>query len=113
MKIDSYSFGKIVINGTPFTSDVIIFPGRIDGSWWRKQGHLLHIEDLTEALAANPEVLIVGTGYSGIMRVPKDTIAAIEGRGIEVRVERTTKAVQEYNALQRTRIVIAALHLTC
>ncbi len=27
MKIDSYSFGKIVINGKTYASDVIIYPG--------------------------------------------------------------------------------------
>ena len=45
MKIDSYSFGRIVINGKTYTSDVIIFPDKVDASWWRKEGHLLQLAD--------------------------------------------------------------------
>ncbi len=48
------------------------------------------------------------------MKVPPDTKSYLEARGIEVRTAKTTKAVKEFNELQR-RIgkVVAALHLTC
>jgi hypothetical protein len=113
MKIDSYSFGRIVINGTTYTSDVIIYPGRVEASWWRTKGHLLQFADVAEALQAKPDVLVIGTGYSGVMRVPRETVDRIAGQGIEVKVERTAKAVEVYNALQGAKTVIAALHLTC
>jgi hypothetical protein len=113
MKIDSYSFGRIVIDGKTYTSDVIIYPGRIDASWWRKEGHLLQLTDLGEALRAKPDVLIIGTGYAGVMRVPRETVDRIAGQGIEVKVERTSKAVGLYNELRGARTVIAALHITC
>lgn len=113
MRIDAYSFGKIVINGTTYSSDVIIHPGRVDGSWWRKEGHLLRPEDLTDVLQAKPDVLIIGTGYAGIMRVPRETIERIAALGIEVRVERTSKAVQAYNERESSKTVVAALHITC
>jgi len=35
--IDSYDFGRIVINARKFGSDVVIFPDRINGNWWRKE----------------------------------------------------------------------------
>jgi len=113
MRIDDYSFGRIVINGTTYTTDVIIYPGRVDGSWWRKEGHLLRLEDLTDALQAKPEVLIIGTGYAGIMRVPRETVERITALGIEVSVERTSKAVHAYNEQEGSKTVIAALHITC
>jgi hypothetical protein len=113
MKIDSYSFGRIVIDGRTYTSDVIIYPGRVDASWRRKEGHLLRPADLGEALKAKPDVLIIGTGYAGVMRVPPENVDRIAGQGIEAKVERTSKAVELYNELQGARIVIAALHLTC
>ncbi len=113
MKIDSYSFGRIVIDGKTYTSDVIIYPGRVDASWWRKEGHLLQLADLVEALQAKPDVLIIGTGYSGVMRVPKETVDGIVRRGVEVTAERTSKAVEEYNELRGKKTVIAALHITC
>ena len=113
MKIESYSFGRIVIDGKTYSSDVIIYPDRVNASWWRKEGHLLQLDDLGEALQARPDVLVIGTGYAGVMRVPRETINRITGQGIEVKVERTAKAVGLYNELQGARIVIAALHITC
>ncbi len=114
MKIDSYSFGRIVIDGQQYTSDVIIYRDRVNASWWRKEGHRLHTEDIADALDEKPEIFIIGTGYAGVMAVPKDVVEQIASRGIEVEVERTAKAVERFNALQvKKRSVIAALHITC
>lgn len=113
MKIDSYAFGKIIIDGTTYTSDVIVYPDHVDPSWWRTEGHSLHRADITDAINAKPEVLIIGRGYHGVMTVPEETIAFIESKGIEVRAERTGKAVELFNAVQGTKAAIAALHLTC
>jgi hypothetical protein len=113
MKIDSYSFGRIVIDGQVYTSDVIIYRDRVDASWWRKEGHRLQSDDIAEALSEHPDVLVIGTGFAGVMRVPKETLAHIMSQ-TEVEIERTAKAVELYNALQaKKKHVIAALHLTC
>jgi len=113
MKIEHYSFGKITIDGKTYTSDVIIYPGRVDSSWWRKEGHYLQVLDLIDVINTKPDILIIGTGYSGVMVVPKETISHLESRGIEVHIERTEKAVELFNKLQKDKKVIAALHLTC
>jgi len=113
MKIDHYSFGKLIINGKTYTSDVIIYPGRVDSSWWRKEGHYLRASDITGVFDSRPDVLIVGTGYSGIMVVPEVTIRFVRSKGIEVLVEKTEKAVALYNKLAKEKTVVAALHLTC
>ena len=31
--IESYKFGEIVIDGTTYTSDVIIYPDNVDDKW--------------------------------------------------------------------------------
>lgn len=113
MKIDSYSFGRLVVDGRIYTSDVILYPERIDASWWRKEGHRLEAEDLAEVVAARPHILIIGTGYSGVMTVPRETLDFLAAKGIIVRVERTGTAVEAFNKLQGKTSVIAALHLTC
>jgi hypothetical protein len=113
MKLEHYSFGRITIDGKTYTSDVIIYPGRVDSSWWRKEGHYLQVVDLTDVINAKPEVLIIGTGYSGVMVVPKETVTHLESKGIEVHVARSEKAVEMFNKLQKEKLVIAALHLTC
>ena len=113
MKIEHYSFGRITIDGKTYTSDVIIYPGKVDTSWWRKQGHNLEVADLKDVISAKPQVLVVGTGATGFMKVPKETLSHLESKGIEVHVERTDKAAELFNQLQKDKIVIAALHLTC
>ncbi len=111
--IDSYRFGLVVINGKKYTSDVIIFPGRVRSGWRRQTGHELCLEDIAEVLTENPEVLMVGTGESGLMRVLPETKQSTEARGIKLIVETTDKACQTYNQLCHSQRVVAALHLTC
>ncbi|MEM3692395.1 MAG: Mth938-like domain-containing protein, partial [Candidatus Bathyarchaeia archaeon] len=74
---------------------------------------VLSPQDLEEVLKEKPEVLIVGTGYSGLMRVPPETRAYISSKGIELIVQGTKEACKTYNRLSRSRKVAAALHLTC
>ena len=111
--IDSYRFGEIVIDGQLYTSDVIIFPDRVDSSWWRVEGHRLSIEDLQDIIEAHPETLIIGTGDGGIMTIPDDTRAYLKERGVKLIAERTSDACQTFNRLFSGVKVIAALHLTC
>jgi len=112
MRITDYHFGKIVIDHMAYTSDVIVYPDRVDPSWWRKEGHRLQPEDLDAVVAAGQELLIIGTGDSGMMEVPERTRAFLEAKGIAVSIERTARAVQLFNE-QRRRNVIGAFHLTC
>lgn len=111
--IDKYEFGRIVIEGKTYTHDLIIMPDRIIDNWWRQTGHNLCLQDLAEVLANPPEVLIIGTGYSGVMKVPPELIAELEERGIQTIVEHTPLAVKRFNELSKAHNVAAALHLTC
>ena len=111
--IDSYRFGHIVIDGQPYDGDVIILPGGVRAGWWRREGHLLHPEDLEPVVDAAPELLVVGQGASGRMRVAPETSQALEAEGIEFVVLPTERACETYNRLRKERQVAAALHLTC
>ncbi len=113
MKIENYSFGEITIDGKKYKSDIIIYPDKVDSTWWRKEGHKLQIIDLAEIINAEPEVLVIGTGSSGLMIVPNETVSYLESKGIKVYIERTTKAVELFNKLQKDKKVVGAFHLTC
>jgi hypothetical protein len=113
MKIEHYSFGKIKINGRTYTSDVIIFPNRVNPSWWRLEGHLLQIPDLKEIMAERPSVLVIGTGFYGTMKVPGETLDYLKSNNIEVYVKNTREAVDFYNEISEKRPTVAAFHLTC
>jgi len=111
--IESYAFGTIVIDGEEICHDLIIYPDRIDTSWWRVQGHNLALEDLYEALEFEPETLIVGTGANGRMRFTDETQAQIRECGIELIVTDTGHACQTCNELKDEKNTVAVLHLTC
>ena len=111
--IDSYSFGSITINNKVYNSDVIIYPDRVNSSWWRKVGHELCPEDIQEILEQKPEVLIVGTGDPGLMKILPDTKEVLKEKDIELLVYPTRDAVKIYNEICQKRLTIAALHLTC
>ncbi len=111
--IDSYHFGEIVINGKKYSSDVVIFPDRVIDNWWRETGHELCLEDITEVIDENPEVLLVGTGASGLVKVLPEVEQAAQARGIKLIVATTDKACNTYNRLSQSQKVLAALHITC
>ena len=113
MHIDSYSFGHISVDGVEYTSDVILLPDRVVPNWWRKEGHSLGPDDLEAVVEAEPEVLIVGTGANGMMRVPESTAANLAKHGIEVVVQSTKQACETFNASPKETRAAAALHLTC
>ncbi|MHA1754433.1 MAG: Mth938-like domain-containing protein [Candidatus Odinarchaeia archaeon] len=114
MKIESYKFGEIVISGKKYGNDVIVFDKDIIPNWWREEGHSLHIKDLKSVLDYKPEVLIIGTGYNGLMKVNNDTLIELRDNGINVIVEKTKVAVEKFNEyIRKGKKVAAALHLTC
>lgn len=114
MQINSYSFGQITIDGCTYASDVIIFHDRVNAAWFRKEEHRLEPLDVTTILHAQPDVLIIGTGYAGVLIVPKPVIAHIEAQHIDVIIDKTPKAIELFNAMQAgNKYAIAALHITC
>ncbi len=114
MEIESYDFGRIVIAGQTYTSDLILLPDRVLPNWWRREGHTLHPDDLKEVLEAHPPVLVVGTGYVGRMRVLPECEALLSRQGIRLIARETREACRTYNELRRAgQKVAAALHLTC
>ncbi len=111
--IDSYQFGEIVVNGKKYSSDVLIFPDKVIDNWRRKTGHELCPEDIAGVLKENPEVLVVGSGASGLVEVLPRVEEIARAKGIELIVETTDRACDIYNRLSHFQRIVAALHITC
>ena len=110
--LEDYSFGRIVVDGTEHTRDLIVLPGRIVPDWWRRDGHSLAMEDLEEVRDELPGRLILGCGAHGRLQPDPAVIEALEGRGIHVEALPTADAVRRYSESDERRTA-AALHLTC
>lgn len=112
--IESYKFGQMTIDGTVYKSDLFIHRGRVNDNWWRKEGHLLCMDDLDAILKFPPQALLVGTGASGMMKVPDDVIKDLEYIGVETVAMKTGEAWHIYNRLYKENSNISgAFHLTC
>ena len=112
--IDSYSFGRVVIDGQTYTNDVVILRDRGVNNRWRKEGHHLDLEDLHTVFTENPEILVIDTGRWGLMKIPVETQEHIASMDLELVAQRTKEACETYNRLKKSsRDVVAALHFTC
>ncbi len=108
-KIDSYQFGKIVIDGQAYDKDLIITPHGVTPDWWRAEGHSLSIPDLEAVLEAAPEVLIIGQGAYGRMELPDSTRQELDDRRDGGAGAADSRGLPTYNRLLVDRQVIAAL----
>jgi hypothetical protein len=114
MHIDSYEFGRIVVDGKEYTNDLLLLAEGVRPDWWRERGHSLYEADLKEVLHAAPDLLVIGTGAFGRMDVPPETWEALQAAGIHTVIKRTDEAVEAYNqAAEEGQNVAAAFHVTC
>jgi len=114
VRIDSYQFGRIVIDRVTYTSDCIILADTVLADWRRKEGHVLSAEDLQSVVMAKPSILIVGCGASGLMKVAKGLPQFLQQYNIVLEAYDTYRAVERFNELsQAGKAAAAALHLTC
>jgi hypothetical protein len=114
MRIDDYSFGSLVINGKPYTSDLIIYPdGKIEEHWRRKRGHELCLDDIHGLIESAPDVIIAGTGVSGRVTSDEDFQKGLSALAIEFISAPNEKAIETFNELSPKKRVGACFHLTC
>ena len=111
--IESYTFGRMEIKGQAYTSDLILFPNKINDSWWRETGHKLSLKDIEDVLQEIPEVIVIGTGFYGILEVEEEVKEKAQSKGITLIIEKTENAVQSYNEIASQKKTIGAFHLTC
>jgi hypothetical protein len=112
--IEKYRFGEIQVNGRKYTGDIKIVSGEVLSGWWRREGHRLYISDIEDILSVGPEIIVVGMGEPGNMKVADELRKHLAGLGIILIEEATSQAAQTFNNLFRSgRNVAGAFHLTC
>ena len=72
--IDQYTTGShMTVKAKKYHKDLKIIHGKVIGNWWRQEGHRLAGGDIDDILTARPQILVIGTGNAGNMRIP-DTV---------------------------------------
>jgi len=111
--IDNYTFGKFVIKGKEYDSNVILL-GKTVQAARHLPGHELKLDDFIPLVEYKPGYIIIGTGAYGVVKVPQEIVDFIEQKGIRLIIEKTGEACQTYNALLKEGKKVAAfLHNTC
>ena len=119
--IEEYKFGSITIDGRTYEKDVEV---RWNGEvldWQREESHIIDVSDILSALEQNPEVIVMGTGNSGVAKVTEKAKEAIESRGIKLIIDHTEQATKTFNIRSEESIeeegrqekIIGLFHLTC
>jgi hypothetical protein len=112
--IETYTFGRMVIDGKTYQQDLIIHQGKVLANWWRKTGHRVIPADLQDILRPKPDILILGKGMPGLMKATTELRKYLEQEDIQLIEEPTATAFKTYNKLyQEGKNVSAGFHLTC
>lgn len=111
--IDNYTFGKFVIKGKEYDSNVVLL-GKTVQKARHLPSHELKIDDFIPLIDYKPEYLIIGTGAYGAVKVPQEIVDFIGKKGIKLIIQKTGEACQTYNALlEEGKKVAVFLHNTC
>ena len=112
--IEQYSFGSMTISGKRYTSDLKIINGQVFPDWWRKNGHSVAVDDVTDILNAKPDYLITGSGKFGLMKICDQLREHLSDCGIQVIVEPSKTAMKTYNQMYADgKNIAGAFHLSC
>ena len=112
--ITEFSFGRIVVEGQTCNTDIKIVQGHLEPDWWRKSGHCVEIDDVQDILGSGSEILVIGTGQPGYMRIAESLRRHLESKNIQLIEEPTAKAIQTFNRLySEGKPVSAGFHVGC
>lgn len=112
--IEEYTEGRIRIDGTDYHQDVKIIDRDVIANWWRDKGHLIEEQDINDIFDADPDILVVGTGYAENVQISKNVISRAKRQDIRLIRAATAEAVKTFNRLlSEGKAVAGAFHLTC
>ncbi len=111
VKLSDYKFGKITANNKEYTNDIIILPDGEIYSWWRKEGHKVCNKDMEKIYQSNPEIIVIGTGAFGFMKVLSEVKDYCKSHNIKLIYDKTARAIEEFNKIEGRKA--GGFHLTC
>ncbi len=112
--IDSYEFGRFVINSRPYNSDIKLMKGGVIKYWSYVEHHKVTLKDVDEIFREDPDCVVIGTGKFGAVSVEEDVEKAASEAGIKLMAKPTEEACKKYNELVKLgKNVSAIMHATC
>lgn len=117
-RIDSVSFGVVVVGGQELANDIYI---RADGKLGKRKkkaarqkygtSHVVDAEELQKVCKGDPQTVIIGAGFQGMVRLTEDAKKYLDSLGVQWSVLTTPEAVEAFNAAKGPKALL--LHVTC
>jgi glucokinase len=111
-------FGEVVVGEKTFTRDVCI---TVDGNVKKRKkrlareeyhtAHTLGPKELEKLCKGGPEILFVGTGESGSLKVSEEALRFLSQRSIQCKALPTPEVADAYNKNNKRKA--AVIHVTC
>ncbi len=116
-RITRLSWGRLETEDGARFKDAKLYPGGAREWDWRETGtaHVPGIQtaDIEELVDRGARVVVLSRGMLKRLRVPAETLAWLQDKGIPAHVLETRKAVKLYNNLVETEPVGGLFHSTC
>ena len=112
VKINGTKFGEITINGKPYDSDMTVYwNGKME---YRAKEHIIELGEFIRVLRYGPEIVVVGTGDEGIVKIAPEVAQWAQEKGVTLYAEKSAKAVELFNAFsEQGKKVVGIFHVTC
>jgi hypothetical protein len=111
VKINSFRFGSLTINNKTYDTDMVVsWDGELIP---RESSHTISKEELMDMLVKGPEVILIGTGTAGCLKIDREIEDLAQGNNVEIVAKKTAEAVDEFNKKSRSKKIVAMLHVTC
>lgn len=118
-KIDKVSWGKVKVDGKEYHQVLIVGNEVLERDKPKLENlfgttHQIGDWEQEKFLSNQPEIILIASGWSGLLRVDDKFKKKVEDARIELRVVLTPKVVGEYNRLvEEGKKVNVLIHTTC
>lgn len=111
--IDSFTFGKFVVGGKRYDSNIALQNNRVKPFPYI-ENHDLRLEMVKDLLDTEPEIFVIGTSASGVLKVDEEIIEYCKNKNIKLIIEKSGEAIHTYNnLLKEGKNIAAVMHNTC
>ncbi|MCD6579086.1 hypothetical protein J7L48_06390 [bacterium] len=107
MKINSFDFGSIRIDGKKYDKDVILFRNSVET---KESTHIIKRSDIEKIIIEDSSLIIIGTGTIGRVRITEDAKKLIMDEKKELIMEKTPIAIEKFN---ENKNAVGIFHITC
>ncbi len=118
IKIDKFSFGSAIIDGTKHIRDLVLLPDntikRRSGGFWVIGSHRIKNEEIEQLFASGADTIIIGIGVLSRACLSDEAKNYAARQSAKMLVLPSRDAVQKWNQLaDEGKSTAALIHITC